>query len=196
MRTLTYLVATSLDGFVAGPDRSDPTGPDGFWPITQEYVEHLVTHFPETLPGAARAAMGIDAAGSEFDTVLEGRGSYQVGLDAGIDDAYPHLRHLVFSRTLTAPAAATVEIVDDEPASYVRDLKESEGGGIWLVGGGEIAGALSEVIDRLILKVAPITIGTGVPLFGTSASFGPRSWQLTGAQQVGAGALFLTYDRA
>ncbi|KJY27993.1 deaminase/reductase, partial [Streptomyces sp. NRRL S-495] len=101
MRKLTYFVATTLDGFIAGPDGGDPTGPDGFFTVTPDYLEHLVTHYPETLPGPARDALGITATGTRFDTVLEGRRSYQVGLDAGFADAYPHLRHLVFSRTLT-----------------------------------------------------------------------------------------------
>jgi hypothetical protein len=53
------------------------------------------------LPGPARAALGVTAEGTHFDTVVEGRKSYEVGLAAGVADAYPHLRHLVFSRTLT-----------------------------------------------------------------------------------------------
>ena len=102
LRTLSYFVATTLDGFIAGPDGRDPTGPGGFWPIPEDYLQHLVSTYPETLPGPARQALGIADMGTHFDTVIEGRRSYEVGLAAGVTDAFPHLRHLVVSKTLRA----------------------------------------------------------------------------------------------
>ena len=68
-------------------------------------------YFPETLPVQARAALGVTGPGREFDTVVEGRRSYQVGLAAGVPDAYPHLRHLVLSRTLAAASDSAIELV-------------------------------------------------------------------------------------
>lgn len=195
MRKLVYYIATTLDGFIAGPDGADPTGPDGFWPIPADYLEHLVANYPETLPGPARTALSVTAEGTCFDTVLEGRRSYEIGLKAGITDAYPHLRHLVFSRTLTESPDPAVELVATDPAEKVRELKREDGRDIWLVGGGELAGALYGEIDRLILKVAPMTIGTGIPLFSRTAAFDPRTWELTDHTVLGSGAAFLTYDR-
>lgn len=195
MRKLVYYIATTLDGFIAGPDGADPTGPDGFWPIPADYIEHLVAHYPETLPGPARTALSVTAEGTCFDTVLEGRRSYEIGLEAGITDAYPHLRHLVFSRTLAESPDPAVELVATDPAEKVRELKRQDGKDIWLVGGGQLAGALYGEIDRLILKVAPMTIGTGIPLFGRTAAFAPHAWKLTDHTVLGSGAAFLTYDR-
>lgn len=195
MRKLVYYIATTLDGFIAGPDGADPTGPDGFWPIPADYIEHLVANYPETLPGPARTALSVTAQGTCFDTVLEGRRSYEIGLKAGITDAYPHLRHLVFSRTLAESPDPVVELVATDPAEKVRELKREDGKDIWLVGGGELAGALYGEIDRLILKVAPMTIGTGIPLFSRTAAFDPRTWELTDHTVLGSGAAFLTYDR-
>lgn len=195
MRKLVYYIATTLDGFIAGPDGADPTGPDGFWPIPADYIEHLVANYPETLPGPARSALSVTAEGTCFDTVLEGRHSYEIGLKAGIADAYPHLRHLVFSRTLAESPDPAVEIVATDPAEKVRELKRQDGKDIWLVGGGELAGALYGEIDRLILKVGPLTIGTGIPLFSRTAAFDPRNWELTDHTVLGSGAAFLTYDR-
>ncbi|MDT0379451.1 dihydrofolate reductase family protein [Streptomyces sp. DSM 42041] len=196
MRKLVYCIASSLDGFVAGPDGADPTGPDGFWPTPEDYVAHLVAELPEILPGAARAALGVTAEGTHFDTVLEGRRSYEVGLKAGVTDAFPHLRHLVFSRTLTESPDPAVELVATDPVARVRELKQEPGKDIWLVGGGELAGALYAEIDRLIVKLGPLTLGTGIPLFGASAGFDPRTWELTDHTVLGSGAAFLTYDRA
>lgn len=163
MRKLVYFVAVTLDGFIAGPEGGDPTGSD-FFPVTPDLIEFLVTTYPETLPGPARTAMGIDAPGRTFDTVIEGRASYDLGLAAGIDDAYPHLRHVVVSDSLAGRTDLPVEIVTD-PVARVRELKAEEGLDLWLVGGGTLAHALLPEIDRLVLKVNPSVIGAGIPLF-------------------------------
>ncbi|GAA2203014.1 MULTISPECIES: dihydrofolate reductase family protein [Streptomyces] len=196
MRKLVYYVASTLDGFIAGPDGSDPTGPDGFWPIAPDYIRRLAAMYPETLPAGAREALGVTAEGTHFDTVLEGRKSYEIGLAAGVPDAYPHLRHLVFSRTLTQVPAPAVELVAGDPVAKVRALKREDGKDIWLLGGAELAGALYPEIDRLIVKLAPLTLGDGIPLFSRKAAFDPRLWQLTDHTAVESGALFLTYQRA
>jgi dihydrofolate reductase len=195
MRKLVYYIALTLDGFIAGPDGADPTGPDGFWPIPEDYLRHLAAEYPETLPGPAREALGITAEGTRFDTVLEGRRSYEIGLKAGVDDAYPHLRHLVFSRTLGKSPDPNVEVVSADPITRVRELKAEEGKDIWLIGGGDLAATLYPEIDRLIVKLAPLTIGTGIPLFGRDATFDPRTWDLTDHTVMDSGALFLTYTR-
>ncbi|WP_405708353.1 MULTISPECIES: dihydrofolate reductase family protein [unclassified Streptomyces] len=195
MRKLVYYIASTLDGFIAGPDGSDPTGPDGFWPIPEDYIQHLVTEYPETLPGPGRAALSVTADGTHFDTVVEGRRSYEIGLKAGLANAYPHLRHLVFSRTLTESPDPDVELVADDPAATVRQLKQQDGKDIWLVGGAELAGALYSEIDRLIIKLSPMTIGSGIPLFSHKAVFDPRAWELTDHTVLKSGAAFLTYAR-
>lgn len=195
MRRLVYHVATTIDGFIAGPDGADPTGPDGFWPLTQDYVEHLAATYPETLPALAREALGVTAEGTAFDTVLEGRRSYQVGLAAGVPDAYPHLRHLVVSTTLAELPAPAVELVATDPVGRVRELKQEAGRDIWLVGGAGLARSLHAEIDQLIVKLAPLTVGTGIPLFSADAAFDPRVWRLTDHTVLPGGALFLTYDR-
>ncbi|MGW1990810.1 dihydrofolate reductase family protein [Embleya sp. NPDC001921] len=196
MRKLVYYIASTLDGFIAGPDGADPTGPGGFWPISGDYLQHLAREYPETLPGPARDALSITAEGTHFDTVVEGRKSYEIGLAAGVPDAFPHLRHLVFSTTLTEVPAPAVELVAGDPVAKVRELKREDGKDIWLVGGGELAGALYTEIDRLIVKLGPLTIGTGIPLLGRTADFDPRVWNLTDHTVLDSGAAFLTYTRS
>ena len=187
MRKLVYCVASTIDGYIAAPDAGDPTS---FWPMSPEYLQHMVEETPEILPGQARAAMGITGDGKQFDTVVEGRGSYEVGLRAGIQDAYPHLRHYVFSRTLHSEH---VEVVATDPVEKVRELKRETGKDIWLVGGATLAGALYGEIDRLIVKLGPLTIGDGIPFL--RHGFEQVNWRLAHHDAAGD-ALFLTYDRA
>jgi dihydrofolate reductase len=188
VRKLVYLVAATIDGFVAGPDGGDPTS---FWPIQPDYIQHLVAEFPETLPGPAREAMGITEEGTHFDTVVEGRKSFEVGLKAGIPDAYPHLRHIVFSRTLGENT--DVEVVATDPVTKIQELKKEPGKDIWLVGGAGLAGTLFAEIDRLIVKVGPLTLGNGIPF--ARREFEITTWQLTGHHVLESGVVFLTYDR-
>lgn len=191
MRKLVYCIASTIDGFIAGPDGADPTGPGGFWPIPADYLQYLVAELPEILPGPARDALGVTGDGTHFDTVVEGRNSYELGLRAGVPDAFPHLRHIVFSRTLGD--SEHVEVVATDPVATVRELKAMAGKDIWLVGGATIAGALYAEIDRLIIKLGPLTIGAGIPLL--TNGFAPAVWRLTHHHVLDSGALFLTYDR-
>jgi dihydrofolate reductase len=190
MRALTYFVAVSVDGFIAGPDRADPTG---YWPVSEDYAEHVVAEYPETLTGAARAALGVTAAGTHFDTVISGRRTYEIGLAAGVTNAYPHLRHVVFSRTLGLIPDPAVELLHSDPVEAVRAFKLESGKDIWLVGGGDLAGALYAEIDRIVLKLSPLTLGSGVGLFGSSGPFNVRGWRLVDHVVLASGAGFLTY---
>lgn len=192
MRRLVYLVAVTLDGFIAGPEGGDPTGSD-FFPVTPDLVEHLVASWPETLPGPAREAMGITGPGAHFDTVVEGRASYDIGLAAGLTDAYPHLRHLVVSRSLAGRTDLPVEVVAGDPVARVRELKAEDGLDIWLVGGGTLAHALLPEIDRLVLKVNPSVIGDGRRLF--AGPFAHARFEPVGQVDLPAGVRVVTLDR-
>jgi dihydrofolate reductase len=192
MRQLVYYVAATLDGYIAGPDGGDPSGAD-YLPVTPDVVQFIVEHFPETLPGPAREAMGIDGPGRAFDTVLEGRGSYEVGLAAGLTDAYPHLRHLVFSTSMTTSPDPAVELVGGDALDRVRTLKAESGLGLWLVGGGKLAHSLLPEIDRLVIKQNRSVIGSGVPLF--DGPFQPHLFRPAAETLLSSGVRVLTYDR-
>lgn len=190
MRKLVYYVATTLDGFIAGPDGGDPSGQE-YFPVTPDLVQFIVENYPETLPAPARQALGVDGPALAFDTVVEGRHSYEIGLAAGLTDAYPHLRHIVFSRSLAAGPDAEVEIVASDPVEFIRELKSGPGKDIWLVGGGKLAAALLPEIDRLVLKQNPSVIGAGVPL--SDGPFSPRLFQPVDELLLDGGVRVLTY---
>jgi len=194
LRKLVYCIASTIDGHIAGPDGADPTGPAGFWPVPEDYVRYLIEELPEILPGMARDALGVTAEGTHFDTVLEGRHTYEIGVKAGVHNAFPHLRHLVFSTSLAEVGDPAIELVATDPVERVRELKQENGKDIWLCGGAALAGTLYGEIDRLIVKLGPLTTGAGIPFM--KADFAPVVWQLTHHHVLDSGAVFLTYDRS
>lgn len=192
MRKLTYLIASTLDGFITTPDGADPTG--GLFTVEGDHVDALIEDYPEVLPTPARQALGIDdRPNTRYDTVLEGRKSYEMGLNIGMTNAYAHLRHLVFSRTIAESLDPTVEYVATDPLEKVRQLKQEPGLGIWLVGGGQLAQALAPEIDELVLKLYPITLGAGIPLFGGATDL--ARYERTDLQAYKTGVVYLTYNR-
>jgi dihydrofolate reductase len=125
--------------------------------------------------------------------VLEGRSSYEVGLAAGVTNAYPHLRHLVFSTTMRESPDPAVELVAADALETVRGLKAEEGSDIWLVGGGRLAHGLLPEIDRLILKQHASVIGSGVPMF--DGPFEAHLFHPTGLRELDSGVRILSFER-
>lgn len=197
MRKLVYVIASTLDGFIADPSRADPSGT--VFELDGDHAASLATEYPEMIPFHVRPFLGMEGVQPRhFDTVLEGRGSYQVGLDQGVPNAYPHLRHLVFSTTLGSAADPAIEIVSGDALGRVRELKAEESElDIWLCGGGSLAATLRPEIDQIHLKLHPVVLGRGVPLFGSSDEDETviDRFRLTSAQTFDSGVALLVYAR-
>ncbi|MET8624106.1 dihydrofolate reductase family protein [Kitasatospora sp. NPDC004669] len=191
MRKLSYFIGATIDGFIAAPDG----GYDFYAPfVTEDYAPTLFGEYPETIATPGRTAVGIaDAPNKRFDTVLQGRGSYDAGLAVGLTSPYAHLRQIVFSRTLESSPDPAVEVTAEDPLSVVRRLKQEDGLGIWLCGGADLAGQLLPEIDELIIKQYPVVVGSGIPLF--RAGFEPRAFTLTDNRIFERGNVILTYAR-
>ncbi|MFF8424966.1 dihydrofolate reductase family protein [Streptomyces sp. NPDC016566] len=192
MRKLTYFIACSLDGFI-GDEHGDATAMFRF--LDEEYIDFLKAEFAETLPTRARRQLGMDhLENRRFDTVIQGRASYEVALKEGITSPYAHLREYVASRTLGTSPDPNVEIIDGDLTGRVRELKAQDGGlDIYLCGGSQLAGALLDEIDELVIKTYPIVYGTGMPMFGTGLDI--KEFILDSVRTFGNGALVRTYRR-
>jgi dihydrofolate reductase len=160
MRKLVYYVACTVDRFIARED-----GSFDFFPMEGEHFADLFADFPETVPGHLRETLGVSAANRMFDAVVMGRGTYEVGLSLGVTSPYPQLDQYVVSRTMAQSPDPNVELVSGDPLEAVRELKKREGKDVWLCGGAALAATLFPEIDELILKVNPILLGSGIPLF-------------------------------
>jgi len=141
MRKIRYLVATSLDGFIAGPKgECDWIGTD-----------------PE-----------VDFAGiwEQFDTCVMGRRTYKVAVERLGEKAFRNVATVVFSRTMKPADHPRATVVSALTQGWVRELKGKPGKDIWLMGGGELFRAFLDAgfVDTVEVSVIPVLLGDGVPL--------------------------------
>jgi dihydrofolate reductase len=145
MRKVTFGGGNSLDNFLAGPS---------------EALDWL-RWSDEAAAISAESFKGVD-------TMLMGRKTFEVGQRMGGGPALVGVTTYVFSRTLERlPDDAGAELVREDAAEVVRRWKREPGGGILVMGGGELGGALIEagLVDEIGLSVHPVLLGGGTPLF-------------------------------
>jgi dihydrofolate reductase len=186
MRKLKYYVACTIDRFIARKDDSFD-----FFLTEGEHVADLLQDFPETIPVHFRDKLGITAENQNFDAVLMGRRTYEIGLKEGITNPYPQMKQYLFSRTLRKSPDQSVELVSTDPIPLVRELKQQPGKDIWLCGGGNLATEIFSEIDEIILKVHPILLGSGIPFF--SSVIQPTSLELIDSKIYNNGFMLLHY---
>lgn len=190
MRKLSYFIAASIDGFIG-----DPSGEADFFTrfVDEEFLGFLKDEYPETLPTHGRRPLGLDhLENKRFDTVIQGRLSYDLALKEGVTSPYAHMRQLVASRTLTSPDPA-VEIVSGDVAAKIGELKREDGLGIYLCGGANLAAQLIGEVDELVIKSYPLILGSGMPMFGTE--FALTEFGLESHRAFGNGVVVRTYGR-
>lgn len=143
MRKVTFGGGNSLDNFFA---RKDDTAD---WLLWDEEVGSISAAYLKTV-----------------DTLVMGRRTYEVALRMGTT-SYPGAKNYVFSRTLKESPDQKVEIISGDAVEFVRQLKNQEGKGICVMGGGLLANSLFEanLIDEIGLNVHPVLLGSGIPLF-------------------------------
>ncbi|MEV8310526.1 dihydrofolate reductase family protein [Streptomyces flavidovirens] len=190
MRKLTYYVGMSIDGFIAAPD-----GAFDFYPVSESFLkDFLIGEYPDCLPTHVRQHLGVDdLENKHFDTMLQGRATYDAALELGITSPYKHLRQYVVSRSVDKSIDPDVEVISGDVAAKVRQLKQEDGHGIYLAGGANLAAQLLEEIDELVVKVYPIVTGSGIPVF--SAEFRVFEFTLASTRTFDSGTVVLMYSK-
>ena len=168
MRRVRYVVAMSLDGYIAGPNG------EADWIIMD----------PE---------MDFRALFEQFDMFLLGRRTFE-GM-GGAGGGQSGAQTIVFSRTLRQQDYPNVTIVSDNPEQVVADLGSKPGKDIWLFGGGRLFRSLLEarLVDAVEVSVIPVLLGEGIPLLPARTSSERFELKLTSIRTFDSGIVSLEY---
>ena len=174
MQKIVYYVASSLDGFIAGKN------------------DDISMFIPQ--------GKGVDKYLADlkyFETVIMGRRTYEFGYQYGLkpgQPAYPHMEHHIFSDTIQIEQLADSVHIEAKSLERVEEIKSKSKTDVYLCGGGAFAGWLLDngLIDQLKLKLNPIVLGDGIPLFGNSST--NAKWNLVEKEAFEDGLQILTYE--
>src|SRR5690349_14197094 len=153
-----YYTATSIDGFIADQDNSL----DWLFEADQGGGHEAANPFATFFADVGAFAMGA----TTYEWVLE----HDALLEKPVKwaDYYGDTPAWVFShRSLPSiPGADLTFVRGDVRPVHAAMVEAARGKNVWIVGGGELAGAFADagLLDELILGVAPVTLGAGAPL--------------------------------
>lgn len=158
MAQVRAYLATSLDGFIAGPDD------DLSWLMPD----------PETMVGPTEAVT-YEEFTAEIGAMLMGRRTYDVVQAMDHPWPYGETPVLVYTRRPIDGGPATVRAVSGSIQGAVEQALNTAGGrDVYLDGGSLVRQALDAgLLDELIITMIPVVLGDGVALFRGTES---RHW--------------------
>lgn len=174
MSKICVFIATSLDGFIAGPnDELD------WLPTTNPDVEDTFTPF--------MARVGA---------ILMGRRTYDVVLGLEGPWAYGDTPMLVVTSRPLDAARASVSATAGDAATLAASAKAAAGERDVYVDGGALIRSLldADLIDELTVTIVPVVLGAGLPLFAGCTR--RHALDLVSSRPIGGGLVQLTYSRA
>lgn len=128
----------------------------------------------------------------QMDVVMMGKRTFnEISHLGNLDVIYPTTQNFVFSHE-SYLSAEGFTVVNRPVVEVVQEFDVSQN--IWIVGGNTLITPLiaAQLLDCLIIQVAPIILGEGIPLFLKSEI--ATRFQLREVQQFGQFAQ-LTYDK-
>ncbi len=170
MTRTIYYTASSLDGFMAGPDND---------------LEWLVSSGLET--GADDSPFGYTAFESSVGALVMGARTYQWVLahepQMTAETWFSQPCWVVTHRVLQPIAGAPMRFFAGDVADLHPQLIAAAGDlDVWVVGGGDLAGQFLDagLLDEVVVSYAPVTLGAGAPLL-------PRkgTWTLVDTGRLG-----------
>jgi dihydrofolate reductase len=157
-----YLVAASIDGFIADIDNSLEWLFEAEARATKDAKAAREEQFRQFF--AATGAMTMGATTYEWVVAHEDL----LANPAQWQEYYGQVPCWVFThRNMPAVPGANISFVSGAVRPVYDQMRAAaEGRNLWVVGGGELAGQFADLglLDEIILNVAPVTLGAGAPL--------------------------------
>ena len=161
MRSVTFSMGVSLDGYIVGPDGNifAPPPDEEIWRIVTDEIRQVGVHL-----------MGRRL----YETMLYWETADQ---NPSLDDAelqwaalWNPLPKVVFSTTLSA-VQGNARLASEGLAEEIKRLRAEPGDGDIAIGGATLAAeaAALGLIDEYRLRVYPVLVGGGIPYFPNSA---------------------------
>ncbi len=169
---VTYYVAASVDGYIAGPGGS--------------------LDFLDCVSGGDHH-FGYQDFWEGVDALVMGRTTWD--FVAGVEEwPYGTMPVRVFTHSPIHPPHDQVRAVEGSVRPVLDELASSGARHVWLVGGGDLAAAfLAEgALDELILSVVPTTLGAGIPLIGSGVV--PAGLELKSSRAYDEGLVQMHYQ--
>ena len=144
-RNIVLFIACSLDGYIATIDHNLE------WLFSVEGEgDNGISKFYETI-----------------DTILLGRITYDWIMEHEKNEfPYKDKECYVFSKERRSHTEF-VTFIHTDINEFIDKLKNKSGKNIWIVGGGELLKTFiaKKLVDEIIVTIAPVLIGKGIPLF-------------------------------
>ena len=192
MSKVVVFTSVTLDGVMQAPGRPDEDTRDGF------------THGGWAVPYNDQVMAEVAAEGmADTGPLLLGRRTYEdfYGFwphqqDNPFTEVLNNTLKYVASTTLAEPLPwSNSRLLEGDAADAVAKLKEQPGKDLTVLGSGELARSLIRrgLVDRYILLIHPLVLGSGRRLFpdGTSAPL-----RLADTRTTTTGVIIATYDTA
>ncbi len=147
MSKTVFFTATTLDGFLA--DEHDSLD----WLFVQDQDEKGPMNYEDFRAGLGAGCMGA----TTYEWILDHE-----------DGKWPYTLPMWVFTHRDLPANEGVRFVQGDARPVHAEMVAAAGGkDIWMVGGGDLAAQFAEVglLDRMLVCVAPVTLGAGRPLF-------------------------------
>ena len=150
-----YFTAATLDGFIADERNSLD------WLFTRARDPGGPLSYEEFIADVGALAMGS----TSYEWILE----HEFAGKEPSEGRWPYEQPgWVFThRELPAVPDAPVEFASGDVAPvHARMVDAAAGKDVWIVGGGDLVGQFADagLLDEVLVKIAPVTLGAGAPL--------------------------------
>jgi dihydrofolate reductase len=148
-----YYTATTLDGFIAGPDNSLE------WLFSRKRDEGGALNYRDFIADVGAIAMGA----TTYEWIVD----YESSGEGPAKWPYDQPSWVFTHRELPTFPDARIEYVSGDVAPVHEAMVRVAGGqNLWIVGGGDLAGQFADagLLDDVLVTIAPVTIRAGAAL--------------------------------